>query len=146
MRARKKRNYQLDKPMKKTLVVLFALGVALAANAQAYTVLKHFTNTDGRNPEAGLTLSGSLLYGTTPSGGTLDEGVLFQIDLSKPAVGIPLTIQRAGGALVLSWTNGAFALQAAPEVTGVYTNIPGAASPYTNPASASRQFFRLIAN
>jgi len=38
-----------------------------------YTVLKFFnaTGSDGRNPYAGLTLSGNVLYGTTSSGGSL---------------------------------------------------------------------------
>ena len=48
-----------------------------------------------------------------------------------------------GNAVVLNWTDPAFALQAAPAVTGVYTNIPGALSPYTNPAAGPKQFFRL---
>jgi hypothetical protein len=34
-------------------------------------------------------------------------------------------------------------LQSAPAVTGTFTNIPDATSPYTNPLSARQQFFRL---
>jgi hypothetical protein len=37
-------------------------------------------------------------------------------------------------------------LQSAPTVTGTYTNVPGATSPYTNAITGSQKFFRLIAN
>jgi hypothetical protein len=48
--------------------------------------------------------------------------------------------------LVLTWANPAFDLQSALDITGTFTNIPGATSPHTNSMSASRQFFRLISN
>lgn len=57
---------------------------------------------------------------------------------------IALTAQKVGTNVVLSWPNSAFNLQAAPAVTGTYTNITGARSPYTNPISAPATFFRLI--
>jgi len=47
--------------------------------------------------------------------------------------------------LVLSWTNPDFRLQAAPEATGNYTNVPNATSPYTNSLTGPRRFFRLAA-
>ncbi len=48
--------------------------------------------------------------------------------------------------LVLSWTNALFQLQCAPTVTGPFTNLPGATSPWTNPITGTQQFYRLIAN
>jgi hypothetical protein len=57
-----------------------------------------------------------------------------------------LNIQLISSAAVLSWTNSTFSLQAAPVVTGSYTNIPGANSPYTNVITGSQKFFRLQAN
>ncbi len=57
---------------------------------------------------------------------------------------IPLAFQKTGTSLVLSWANPAFSLQAAPLVTGAYTNVPGATSPYTNLISGTQQFFRLV--
>jgi hypothetical protein len=59
---------------------------------------------------------------------------------------IPLNFQTAGNQMVLSWANAAFGLQSAPAVTGTFTNIPGAASPFTNPISGTQQFFRLQGN
>jgi hypothetical protein len=59
---------------------------------------------------------------------------------------VPLTIQLAGQDLVLSWPDNRFGLQSAPAATGIFTNILGATSPYTNPVSGSAQFFRLKTN
>ena len=64
--------------------------------------------------------------------------------ISTVATPIPLAMQRVGGNVVLSWTNSIFSLQAAPAVTGTYTNVTGATSPYTNPVSGPSGFFRLI--
>jgi hypothetical protein len=57
---------------------------------------------------------------------------------------IPLNITAAGSAVTLTWANSAFSLQAAPTVTGTYTNVPGATSPYTIPASGAARYFRLV--
>ncbi len=56
---------------------------------------------------------------------------------------IPLTAVAAGGNITLTWSNPAFALQAAPEATGSFTNVPSATSPYTTSAGDARRFFRL---
>ena len=48
--------------------------------------------------------------------------------------------------MMLSWANAAFGLQSASAVTGTFTNIPGAASPFTNPVAGGQQFFRLQGN
>jgi hypothetical protein len=55
-----------------------------------------------------------------------------------------LNFQWTDSAVVLSWTNAAFALQSAPTVSGVYTNVPGASSPYTNAVTGLQMFFRLV--
>jgi hypothetical protein len=54
-----------------------------------------------------------------------------------------LNIDVNAGNVVLSWTNSAFALQSSPSATGVFTNVPGATSPYTNTITGSQMFFRL---
>jgi len=56
----------------------------------------------------------------------------------------PLNISASGGNVTLTWTNSAFKLQADTSVTGAYTNVTGATSPYIVPASGAAQFFRLI--
>ena len=54
-----------------------------------------------------------------------------------------LSITNAGTNVVLSWT-APFALQSSTNATGVYTNLPGASSPFTNSTGNDVQrFFRL---
>jgi hypothetical protein len=57
-----------------------------------------------------------------------------------------LQIQMIGPDIILTWTNAAFQLQAAPAVSATFTNVPGATSPYTNAVSEPQRFFRLIVN
>jgi uncharacterized repeat protein (TIGR03803 family) len=113
----------------------------LNINGSGYTVLKEFTGSDGAGPSAGLTLSGRVLYGTTSAGGDVGCGTVFRLELP-----VQLAIQSLGNAVVLSWADPAFALQAAPSPTGTFITIPGATSPYTNFISGPQQFFRLIGN
>ncbi|HEY5911781.1 MAG TPA: hypothetical protein VJA21_14360 [Verrucomicrobiae bacterium] len=60
---------------------------------------------------------------------------------SQPAFS---ALSFASGQLVLDWTGGG-TLQAAPEVTGEWTNVVGATSPFTNIVSPSvpRLFYRI---
>jgi hypothetical protein len=54
-----------------------------------------------------------------------------------------LQYQVIGSDIVLSWTSPSFSLQAAPLVSGTYTNIPGATSPYTTSMTGDQRYFRL---
>ena len=51
-------------------------------NGTGFTVLKHFspTNIDGAAPRAGVTISGGVLYGTTPQGGNSGHGTVFRVN------------------------------------------------------------------
>ena len=69
----------------KKIICSAALLWAMAVSAQAeLTVLHAFTGTssDGAQPRGSLTLSGSTLYGMTGSGGSNNQGVVFQISTS----------------------------------------------------------------
>jgi uncharacterized delta-60 repeat protein len=57
-----------------------------------------------------------------------------------------LNFQKLNNQLVLSWTNAGFNLQSAPALTGPFTSIPVATSPYSNSLNGPQQFFRLISN
>ena len=117
---------------------------SFSATAQLYGGL---INSDGANPYAGLILSGNTLYGTAVNGGTNGNGTVFALSLAAAVpVSIPLNIQLISNGVVLSWNDpaSAFSLQSAPAVTGTFTNIPGATSPYTNPVTGAQQFFRLM--
>jgi hypothetical protein len=59
---------------------------------------------------------------------------------------VHLDFQFLDNELVLIWTNVGFTLQSAPSLTGPFTNLPAATSPYTNSLTAPQQFFRLIGN
>jgi uncharacterized repeat protein (TIGR03803 family) len=68
---------------------VFALTTNSTGNT--LTVLHHFTarnqfpytNSDGGNPYAALTLSGNTLYGTTSGGGTGNGGTVFALNISN---------------------------------------------------------------
>lgn len=64
--------------------------------------------------------------------------------VSAAPTAIPLNISAAGGNVTLTWNNAAFTLQAAPNVTGTYTNVAGATSPYVVPATGAARFYRLV--
>jgi uncharacterized repeat protein (TIGR03803 family) len=58
-------------------------GTVFAVNTDGtgFTNLYSFTGlSDGANPEAGLIISGSTLYGTTQSGGTYNTGTVFALN------------------------------------------------------------------
>ncbi len=119
----------------------------LHTDGSGFVVLKNFTqsagstNIDGKNPQAGLVFSAGTLYGTARFGGTSAKGTIFKLDLRSS-----LDWQTVGNQLVLYWTNADFSLQSALNVSGEFTNVLGAFSPYTNNPTAIRQFFRLNAN
>lgn len=51
---------------------------------------------------------------------------------------------RSGNGLVIAWPDSSYTLQAATNVTGPWTNVVGASSPYTNSfAGGPQEFFRL---
>lgn len=87
------------------------------------------------------TLDGSAGGGSRDTFGL--DNVVLTFDGAAAAT-IPLDVVRIGNDVVLSWSDPAFVLQASPEAAGVYTNVPGAASPYTNAMSGDQMFFRLV--
>jgi hypothetical protein len=57
-----------------------------------------------------------------------------------------LNVGLPNGSTVLAWENPNFRLQSASALTGTFTNIPGATSPFTNSITAGQKFFRLKLN
>jgi uncharacterized repeat protein (TIGR03803 family) len=112
-----------------------------------FTVLYNFTGGgDGANPTESLVLLNNTLYGTTENGGLSGHGTVFSLALPSGLTPIPLNITNKNHVAVLSWSDPAFLLQASTLVTGTYTNVPNATSPYTNTFSTPTKFFRLRAN
>ena len=117
--------------------------VRMNTDGAGFVVLKRFgvgPAEEGDSPGS-IILSGGALYGTTSRGSMFNRGTVFRIDLA-----IPLNIQSLGDRVVLAWSDPSFSLEAAPTAMGVYTNVPGAASPFTNTISGSQAFFRLSGN
>src|SRR5437899_11326960 len=64
-------------------VAIAALGSIVAGGvmAQTFTTLHTFQgNSDGANPDAGLVLSGNILYGTAQAGGDSGNGTVFALN------------------------------------------------------------------
>jgi uncharacterized repeat protein (TIGR03803 family) len=103
------------------------------------------TNDTGSVPYAGLAVGNDgAFYGTSTGAGAVGYGTVYRFSVGSGL--IPLSYQRSSTNLVLSWGNAAFSLQSAPEVSGSYSNVLGATSPFTNPIVGNRRFFRLIGN
>jgi uncharacterized repeat protein (TIGR03803 family) len=80
------------------------------STAGALTVIHSFGGgNDGKNPDAGLTNAGGVLYGTTYAGGVYNRGTIFRITTA----GTKSTVYRFGGS-----SDGA-------EPRGSFTNVNG---------------------
>jgi hypothetical protein len=112
----------------------------LNTDGTGFTVLHSFDYADGGDPDA-LILTGGTIYGlsgTGIQGISTGDGGIFALT-SAPT----LNIQLISNAVMLSWNAPSYSLYSAPTVNGVYTNISGATSPYTNAVTASQQYFEL---
>ena len=79
----------------------FNCGTVFKVNTDGtgFTVLKNFTGGDGGNPyHAGLTLSGSVMYGTTYSGGSSNSGTLFKLNTDGTGYTVLKNFTRGDGA------------------------------------------------
>jgi uncharacterized repeat protein (TIGR03803 family) len=132
----------------------FGTVFAINTDGTGYTILKDYTGApnDGSDPQSGLILSGSTLYGTTSAGGDFggslpSNGTLFSISLVPS-----LAIAGAGNQAILSWPIWApnFSLQsttnlASPVWTAI-TNAPVVIDTnnlVTNCLSGDQRFYRL---
>jgi hypothetical protein len=143
------------------------LSITMAAPVLNWTTpsaVTYGTALGSNQLDATANVPGSFAYnpsaGTVLNPGTNTLSVIFipadtvdyssatgNVSLVVSVVPIALNIQLAGNYVILSWNDPAsvFALQTAPAATGVFTNVPGAASPYTNAITGAQQFFQLVA-
>jgi subtilase family serine protease len=144
-----------------TLTITMAAPVLSWANPAA---IAYGAALGSNQLDATANVSGNFAYdpsaGTVLGPGTNTLSVLFTpadaVDYSNANVSvslvvfvapIALNIQLAGNEVILSWNDPAsvFTLQSAPAITGPFTNVPGAASPYTNDITDAQLFFQLVA-
>jgi len=77
------------------------------------------------------------------SAGTIRYDMVAVTGNSLSAPGEQLFIGLSGDSAVLTWSNATYTLQAAPIVTGTFTNVDGATSGYSTPATQPQLYFRL---
>lgn len=99
----------------------------------------HVTDTTTTTNSAGM-YAYALRQSTGEGTLALDNLVVAK---SFAAVVPVLSINKTGANPVVTWDNPTLPLQAAPVVTGNYTNIPGASSPYTDTSGDPQRYFRL---
>jgi hypothetical protein len=99
--------------------------------------------------ESTATDAGLSNYVPTSSASYATSGTIridYLVVSGVPTSGSPqvlLTIGTSGGDAVLTWTDAAYTLLAAPTVDGLYTNVVGATSPHNTPMTAPQMYFRL---
>ena len=122
-----------------TLLISYSFGAVTSLTQTKYAILS--TNcVPAVSGSQTLSIHFSRGYGTdadTPS------DYIDNISLTRP-VPPTLNIRLLAGNVVLTWTNAAYGLQAAPSLIGAYTNITSSASPYTDAITGPSRFFRLI--
>jgi hypothetical protein len=129
---------------------VFVMPVTVAANSLTETIKYSSTGVPLRTNLFAGTFSGALSVDTDGNvllAGSTWTGVDYNWVAVKYAAEVTptmLNIQRLADKVVLSWTDTAFALQFAPAISGTFTNLPSATSPYTNTTSGGQQFFRLV--
>ena len=98
-------------------------------------------DSDDTGNAVAVDANGNVMVAGYSFGATYDL-VTIQYGFIRP----PLNVRQTTSSIVLSWTNSAFILQAAPGPDATFTNIPSATSPYTNFLTGAAKFFRLKAN
>jgi len=127
------------------------LGIADYGRAASETAFAFIVQTNGLYPMRLLCFKSQLggggveLYSINRTDGTR---ILLNDPTNPNSIkvfwGVPLSIQRSGNNVVVSWNDASLTLQSAPRVTGVYTNIAGATSPYTSSITGPQKYYRLI--
>jgi len=120
--------------------------VTLAYSSAGVPLWTNCYNGPGNSDDYAVTLAvdriGNVFVAGSSWNGSNYDYTTIKYSLIPPSI----YLQTTSDHLVLSWTNSAFSLQSAEEVSGTFTNIPAATSPYTNAVTGLRQYFRLQAN
>ncbi|MCL4787028.1 MAG: hypothetical protein KJ070_09595 [Verrucomicrobia bacterium] len=90
----------------------------------------------------------TVTIGSVAAGSSAGDAYFDGVEIASfsGVAAVPLNIRLVNDAVVLTWSNAAFRLQSSPAASGIYADIPGATSPFTNAFAEPQRFFRLIAN
>jgi len=133
-----------------TTLQLYVNGVAGSANT---TIAASGFRPNGINGDPNLA-GGAEVLGQRTDGaffgfsGAMDEVAFYNYALSPMQVqshygnSTKLSTTMSGNQITITWAVGA--LQAAPAITGVYTNVPGATSPYSETINGTQKYFRVL--
>jgi uncharacterized delta-60 repeat protein len=121
-------------------------------NGTNWTALGNGSRISGGWQLTGLSLPSSVSIrarGRVPSGYSNASSSLIEqtnsfTNISTVLPPVRITTVYSAGKLILSWTSGIGTLQSGPVVSGPYTNVPGASSPYTNNNLTLPQLFYRV--
>jgi uncharacterized repeat protein (TIGR03803 family) len=120
---------------------------SFTAGIQVYnpsTFTFQYTNSDGANPQAGLTLLGNTLYGTAYDGGSSAYGTVFSLSLAAAGGSPPtLNLNRSGTNVILAWSASGFTLQSTTNLASPQWTTVSGQNAVTNPISGTQMFYRL---
>ena len=104
---------------------------AINTNGSNYVILYTLNGTtEGNQPQAGVVLSGSTLYGTATDKGTGGNGTVFALT----PLPIPLNLQPNGNSIVLSWLDPLLSLQSARLSPALTLTSPPSTAPAPMPS------------
>ncbi len=84
---------------------------------------------------------------SSPFDGAIDDVAFYNYALTPDQIqnhyvnATKLSVARSGNNVVLTWPTGT--LQSAPLVSGPYTPVTGASSPFTSAISGAQQYYRV---
>ena len=106
--------------------MIAGLGLILAGRVagQAFTNLHNFDYSDGKNPQAGLTISGNTLYGATDGGGSSYIGTVFAVNTDSTGFASLYSLTAVPGFSSPNSTNSDGAYPDGTLVLGLFRNVP----------------------
>lgn len=115
---------------------------AKMANAAGDTLGGHrLVFLTGSREADGLTSEGSGIYNLAEDGAILFLNAVEYMT-SAPAAGPQLSVTSANGNVTIQWSGGG-TLESAAAITGPWTPVPNATSPFTAQATGSAAFYRV---
>ncbi len=122
-----------------TGMTLYLSASLVAGASYAWTGPAGFVSTSQNPVIVGADPNNSGTYGVTATvGGVTSQPGTVAVTVNPP---LPFTVQLQSGSPVFAWPFGT--LQSATNLTGPWTNVTGASSPFTNTSASPQQFYRV---